>query len=274
MKKTLIFVVAALLAACSKPDHLTILHTNDTHSQVEPNAKNLGGYARRMGKIEQERKADPNLLLVDAGDFSQGSPFFNFFRGRVDLDAMNRMGYDCGTLGNHEFDNGLDTLAAVLKNAQFPIVCANYDFTGTALENRIKPFTIVNKGGLKIGIFGLGCDPKGIISDKNFAPAKYLAPYPELAQAMVDTLRAQNCDVVICLSHMGTFGKAPEDFSDVGLAHSTRGIDVIIGGHTHELHVNHFEPNLDGDSIPIAQMTKSGVYLGKIMLLLDDKNEK
>ena len=274
MKKTLIFVVAALLVACSKPDHLTILHTNDTHSQVEPNAKNLGGYARRMGQIEQERKADPNLLLVDDGDFSQGSPFFNFFRGRVELDAMNRMGYDCGTLGNHEFDNGLDTLAAVLKTAQFPIVCANYDFTGTALENIIKPFTIVNKGGLKIGIFGLGCDPKGIISDKNFAPAKYLAPYPELAQAMVDTLRAQNCDVVLCLSHMGTFGKAPEDFSDVGLAHSTRGIDAIIGGHTHELHVNHFEPNLDGDSIPVAQMAKSGVYLGKIMLLLGDKNEK
>ena len=273
MKKTLIFVVAALLAACSKPDHLTILHTNDTHSQVEPNAKNLGGYARRMGKIEQERKADPNLLLVDAGDFSQGSPFFNFFRGRVELDAMNRMGYDCGTLGNHEFDNGLDTLAAVLKNAQFPIVCANYDFTGTALENRIKPFTIVNKGGLKIGIFGLGCDPKGIISDKNFQPAKFLDPYP-VAQQMADTLRAQKCDIVICLSHMGTFGKAPEDICDTTLVAHTRGIDAVIGGHTHKLYDNLHIANLDGDSIPVVQMAKSGVYLGKTVLFLSDKIEK
>ena len=274
MKHSFLYVIAAvLMVACSKPDHLTILHTNDTHSQVEPKENGQGGYARRMGMIAQERKADPNLLLVDAGDFSQGSPYFNYFRGRVEIDAMNRMGYDAGTLGNHEFDNGLDTLAAVLQTADFPIVCANYDFTGTVMEGIVKPFTIVKKGRLKIGIFGLGCDPKGIISDKNFEPAKYLEPYA-VAQAMADTLHALNCDVVVCLSHMGTLGKAQEDASDVGLAHSTRGIDVIIGGHTHELHVNRFEPNLDGDTIPVCQMAKSGVYLGKIMLHLGDKIEK
>ena len=273
MKKLFFFIAAALMAACSQPDHLTILHTNDTHSQVEPKDNNQGGYARRMGLIAKERKADKNLLLVDAGDFSQGSPYFNYFHGRVEIEAMNRMGYDAGTLGNHEFDNGLDTLAAVLKTAKFPIVCANYDFTGTCLEGIVKPYTIVHKGGLKIGIFGLGCDPKGIISDKNFEPAKYLDPYP-VAQAVTDELHAQHCDVVVCLSHMGTNGKAKEDVCDCGLVHNTRGIDVIIGGHTHEVHVNHYEANLDGDSIPVCQMGKAGVNLGKIMLYLGDKNEK
>ncbi len=257
--------------ACTPQDHLTILHTNDTHSQVEPKANGQGGYARRMGLIAEERKADKNLLLVDAGDFSQGTPYFNFYHGRVELEAMNRMRYDAGTLGNHEFDNGLDTLAEVIRStAKFPIVCANYDFTGTAMEGVVKPFTIVRKGDLKIGIFGLGCDPKGIISDKNFKPAVYLDPYP-VAQAMVDTLRAQKCDIVVCLSHMGTYGKAPEDVCDVKLAEQTRGIDVIIGGHTHKLYDNLRVANLDGDSIPVCQMAKSGEYLGKIVLDLDSK---
>ena len=272
MKKySFIFYLLSLIcfASCT-PDHLTILHTNDTHSQVEPKSNGQGGYARRMGMIEQERKADKNLLLVDAGDFCQGTPYFNYYHGRVELDAMNRMGYDAGTLGNHEFDNGLDTLAAVLKTARFPIVWANYDFTGTAMEDVVKPYTIVRKGLLKIGIFGLGCDPKGIISDKNFAPAVFLDPYP-VAQAMADTLRAQGCDIVVCLSHMGTEGKAPEDVCDIKLAQQTRGIDVIVGGHTHKLYDHLRVPNLDGDSIPVCQMGKSGVYLGKIVLHLGDK---
>ena len=260
------------LAACTPQDHLTILHTNDTHSQVEPKANGQGGYARRMGLIREERKADKRLLLVDAGDFCQGTPFFNFYHGRVEINAMNRMGYDAATLGNHEFDNGLDTLAEVLKTAKFPVVCANYDFTGTALEGIIKPFTIVRKGGLKIGIFGLGCDPKGLIADKNFLPVQYLEPYP-IAQAMADTLRAQGCDIVVCLSHMGTYGKAPEDVCDVSMLGCTRGIDVVIGGHTHQLYDHVRVANLDGDSIPVAQMSKSGAYLGKIMLLLGDKNK-
>lgn len=276
MKRIPLYIVLCpfvLLLSCAPQDHLTILHTNDTHSQVEPKANNQGGYARRMGLIAEERKADKNLLLVDAGDFCQGTPFFNFYHGRVELDAMNRMRYDAATLGNHEFDNGLDTLAAVLKTARFPIVSANYDFTGTPLENIVKPYTIVRKGGLKIGIFGLGCNPKGIISDKNFKPAKYLEPY-SVAQKIADTLRAEKCDIVVCLSHMGTYGKAPEDVCDVNLAKQTRGIDVIIGGHTHKLYDNLRVPNLDGDSIPLCQMGRSGVYLGKIMINLSSKNKK
>lgn len=276
MKKIPLYIVLCpfvLLVACTHPDHLTILHTNDTHSQIEPKSNNQGGYARRMGLIEQERKADKNLLLVDAGDFCQGTPYFNIYKGRVEIDAMNTMRYDAATLGNHEFDNGLDTLAKILQLANFPIVCANYDVTGTPLENIVRPFTIVHKGQLKIGIFGLGCDPKGLISDKNFLPIQFQNPYP-IAQAMADTLRAQNCDVVVCLSHMGTFGKAPEDVCDTTLAAHTRGIDVIIGGHTHQLYDHLRIANLDGDSIPVCQMAKSGVYLGKIMLYLGDKCKK
>ena len=268
------FLASLVLVACTPQDHLTILHTNDTHSQVEPKTNNQGGYARRMGLIRQERKKDKHLLLVDAGDFCQGTPYFNFYHGRVEIGAMNRMGYDAATLGNHEFDNGLDTLAAVIQStANFPIVCSNYDFTGTALEGIVQAYAIVRKGNLKIGIFGLGCDPKGVIADKNFLPAVYLDPYP-VAQAMADTLRAQKCDVVVCLSHMGTYGKAPEDVCDVNLAGKTRGIDVIVGGHTHKLYDNLRVPNLDGDSIPLCQMGKSGVYLGKIVLGLSDKIEK
>ncbi len=277
MKRLLWYIVLCpfiLLVACTpKADHLTILHTNDTHSQVEPKANGQGGYARRMGLIKQERQADENLLLVDAGDFCQGTPYFNFYHGRVEIDAMNRMGYDAATLGNHEFDNGLDTLAAVLETAQFPIVCANYDFAGSAMEGKTKPYVIVHKGGLKIGITGLGCDPKGLISDRNFLPAKYLDPYLS-AQRVADELRLKKCDIVVCLSHLGTYGKAEGDVSDVQLVKSTRGIDVVIGGHTHKLYDQLRVANLDGDSIPVCQMGKSGVYLGKIVLLLGDKNEK
>lgn len=270
---SLFIIIILSFAACTPKEHLTILHTNDTHSQVEPKDNGQGGYARRMGLIRQEREKDPNLLLVDAGDFSQGTPYFNLYRGRVEIDAMNYIGYDAATLGNHEFDNGLDSLAMVLKLAQFPVVCANYDFTGTPLEGLVQPFTIVQKGNLKVGIFGLGCQPKGIISDKNFEPAQYLEPYP-VAQAMADTLRAQGCDVVVCLSHMGTYGKAKSDVCDAAMVASTRGIDAVIGGHTHKFYDRLRVANLDGDSIPVCQMGKSGVYLGKIVLDLGCKKEK
>jgi 5'-nucleotidase len=269
----LLFIILCFAACAPKADHLTILHTNDTHSQVEPKSNGQGGYARRMGLIRQERLADKHLLLVDAGDFCQGTPYFNFYHGRVEIDAMNLMGYDAATLGNHEFDNGLDTLAAVLATAQFPIVCANYDFSGTVMEGKTKPSVIIRKGGLKIGVFGLGCDPKGLIADKNFLPAKYLDPYTS-AQEAVDKLRAEKCDIVVCLSHLGTYGKAAEDVCDVQLVQNTRGIDAVIGGHTHKLYDNLRVPNLDGDSIPVCQMGKSGAYLGKIVLGLGDKNEK
>lgn len=274
MRHSLLYIIAAvLLAACTPADHLTILHTNDTHSQIEPKSDNTGGYARRMGLIKKERAADRNLLLVDAGDFCQGTPYFNFFHGRVEIEAMNRMGYDAACLGNHEFDNGIDTLAAVLQTAHFPVVCANYDFTGTALENIVKPYVVLNKGGVKVGIFGLGCDPKGLIADKNFQPIQYLHPYA-VAQEMTDALREQGCEVVVCLSHLGTLGKAPEDVCDSAMVTQTRGIDVVVGGHTHKKYDQLRVANADGELVPLCQMGKAGSFLGKIVLNLGDKNEK
>ena len=276
MKHIFLYCFAGLMLVCCtpRPDHLTILHTNDTHSQVQPKrGTKLGGYARRMGLIAQERKADKNLLLLDAGDFCQGTPYFNFYGGRVEIEAMNRMGYDAATLGNHEFDNGLDSLAMLIRMARFPFVCANYDFTGTPLEGLVQPYIILDKGGLKVGIFGLGCSPRGLISTAHFGNITYSDPY-SVAQAMADTLHAHNCDVVICLSHVGTAEKTPGATCDSAMVRVTRGIDLVIGGHTHVPHVNYRVPNCEGDSIPLCQMAKSGTYLGKIMLYLGDKIEK
>jgi 5'-nucleotidase len=281
MKSKNVFKYFALLAllcsvvACAPTDaSITILHTNDTHSQVEPIEQgkrdgNHAGYARRMGIIEQERAKTPNVLLVDAGDFSQGTPYFNLFHGRVEVDAMNRMGYDAVTLGNHEFDNGLDTLAAVLKDAQFAVVSANYDVQGTALEGIVKPYVILRRGGMKIGLFGLGVNPQGLVAEKNFAPAKYLEPIP-VAQEISTLLKEQHhCDLVVCISHMGTFAHGDKP-SDTLLAQSTRYIDVIIGGHTHKIVTNHYVENLDGDSVLLAQMGKSGARIGKITLKMGE----
>lgn len=281
MKSKNVFKYFALLAllssvvACSPTDaYITILHTNDTHSQVEPieagkRDGNHAGYARRMGIIEQERDKTPNVLLVDAGDFSQGTPYFNLYHGRVEVDAMNRMGYDAVTLGNHEFDNGVDTLAAVLKDAKFAVVSANYDVQGTALEGIVKPYVILRRGGMKIGLFGLGVNPKGLVAEKNFAPVKYLDPIP-VAQEISTLLKEQHhCDLVVCISHMGTFAHGDKP-SDTLLAQSTRYIDVIIGGHTHKIVTNHYVENLDGDSVLLAQMGKSGARIGKITLKMGE----
>lgn len=268
-------LVATLLCCCfigcspSKLHHLTILHTNDTHSQVEPleagkRDAHCGGYARRMGLIEQERTLDPHLILLDAGDFSQGTPYFNFFHGRVEVDAMNRMGYDAITLGNHEFDYGVDTLAAILQDAQFDVVCANYDVTGSKLEGIVKPYTIIRRGNLRIGVFGLGVNPKGLVAERNFAPLTYLDP-TTAAQEVADLLKnKRRCDLVICLSHQGTYSNPHGIASDEDLAKATRNIDIIIGAHTHKMVENLFVNNLDGDSVLLMQTGKAGARIGKI----------
>lgn len=273
--RTVVYMLCLLLAACQdRPSTLTILHTNDTHSQVEPIEEgkkdgNLAGYARRMGFIQQERQQNPNLLLLDAGDFTQGTPYFNYYHGRVEIDAFNRMGYDAITLGNHEFDNGVDTLAKVLQLAQFAIVSANYDVKGTPLEDIVQPYTIIHKAGLRIGVFGLGINPEGLISEKNFAPIKYLDPIPVAQDIATYLKQKQLCDAVICLSHLGTYSDDPNTPSDTKLAKETRYIDVIIGAHTHKILTNHYVENLDGDSILLAQMGKSGARIGKISLKMD-----
>ena len=298
----LVGALALGLGGCGEQAaELVILHTNDTHSQVEAKSDGRGGYAARMAVIEgvngtlpdlsettplrvacgdpgkggrrkggQQGAAADNILLVDAGDFCQGTPYFNFFHGRVEVDALNRMGYDAVTLGNHEFDNGIDTLAAVLREAQFAVVCANYDVSGTALEGIVKPYTIVKRGGRKIGIFGLGVYPNNLIAAKNFAGITYHAPYP-IAQQTADELRAKGCDLVVCLSHMGTYPDKPEDCCDTELVAQTRNIDIVIGGHTHKVYDKLRIRNLDGKEVPVCQMGKTGAQIGKIVVHFEGK---
>ena len=264
-KLILVCILSLLIVACApQADSLTILHTNDTHSQVEPIATgkrdgNHAGYARRLGIIQQERTIDPNLILVDAGDFCQGTPYFNFYHGRIEIDAMNRMGYDAITLGNHEFDNGVDTLAAVLKNAQFAIVSANYDVQGTPLEGIVQPYTIVSRAGIRVGILGVGVNPQGLIADKNFAPVQYLDPFSSAQEAATELKMCHHCDIIICLSHLGTQ-------TDEKLAMQSKYIDVIVGGHTHKIITNHYVENSEGHSVLLTQMGKSGARIGKITL--------
>ena len=273
VSKFIVVLLTCCCAACTQPKlhTLTILHTNDTHSQVEALEEGkrdefCGGYTRRMGLIAQERKADPNLLVFDAGDFCQGTPYFNFYHGRIEIDAMNRMGYDAVMLGNHEFDNGVDTLATILQGAQFPVVCANYDVKGSVLEGLVLPYTVIRRQNVRIGVFGIGIDPAGLIAERNFAPLQYLDPIAT-AQDVTNTLKnKEKCDVIVCLSHQGTHPSAEGKLSDVELAQATRNIDIIIGAHTHKTLTNVYIPNLDGDSVFLAQMGKSGARIGKIQV--------
>jgi len=255
---------------------LVILHTNDTHSQVEPTEKStlktadMGGYARRMGEIESIRAKEKNVLLVDAGDYSQGTPYFNFFNGRVEIDAMNRMKYDAGTLGNHEFDNGIDTLASVLKNAQFPMISSNYQLDKTPLFSLIKPYVVIVKDGLRIGIMALDVNPVSLIFEKNYRGIVYEDPI-EKANNVSDLLKKrEHCDVIICLSHLGA-DSTKHEVNDFEIARKTRYIDVIIGGHSHSMITNTNVQNAAGRNIVIAQMGKSGLYLGRVDLELEKK---
>ena len=255
---------------------LVILHTNDTHSQVEPTEKSslktsdMGGYARRMGVINQIREQEKNTLLVDAGDYSQGTPYFNFFNGRVEVDAMNRMKYDAITLGNHEFDNGMDTLAVVLKNATFPIINSNYDVTKTPIAQLVKPYLILEKYGLRIGIMGLGVNPKSLVFEKNYKGLVYEDPIEKAKEISTFLKTKEKCDVIICLSHLGA-DTTKAEVNDFEIAHKTRYIDVIIGGHSHSMITNTTVKNAAGKPMVIAQMGKSGLYLGKVELELEKK---
>ena len=268
-----------LLIACStvliggEKVKLVILHTNDTHSQVEPTEKstlktsNMGGYARRMGLIQKIRNEEPKVLLLDAGDFSQGTPYFNFFNGRIEVDALNKMKYDAVTLGNHEFDNGIDTLAVILQNAKFPIVSSNYDVKNTPLKDFIEPYLVLKRFGLRIGIMALNVQPKSLIIESNYRGMVFTDPI-KVANEMATYLKKnKKCDLVICLSHLGSDAMAKE-VNDFQVARETRNIDVIIGGHSHTMLENTTETNLDGRKVVIAQMGKSGLYLGRIELEL------
>ena len=251
---------------------ITILHTNDVHSHIDPfpadhprNA-NMGGAARRASLIESIRKEEENVLLLDAGDIFQGTPYFNYYGGELEFKLMSMMQYDLATMGNHDFDNGIDGFYAQLPHAEFEFVSANYDFKNTVLNEIVKPYKIFNKDGIKIGIFGLGVELDGLVDKKLYKETVYNNPI-EVAQDMTRILKEeQKCDLVICLSHLGfSYKNEPYKVSDLELAKKTNNIDLIIGGHTHTfLDKPVVEKNSEGKDVLINQVGCYGINLGKI----------
>ncbi|HAF36963.1 MAG TPA: metallophosphatase [Sphingobacterium sp.] len=266
--------------AKSKKVKLTILHTNDVHSRIEPfpmdggKYQGLAGVARRSTLINKIRKEEEHLLLLDAGDIFQGTPYFNLFGGKLELDLMTKLGYDAGTFGNHEFDNGLDGLVKYLDHAKFPFLTANYDFKGTVLEGRTQDYTIFHKGGIKIGVFGLGVDIEGLVDPNNFRGMKYLDPI-EVSNKVVRTLKEKHkCDLVICLSHLG-YQYENDKVSDLILAAKTSDIDLIIGGHTHTfLNEPTLVTNLKGTKTVVNQVGFAGINLGRIDFIMEPGSDK
>lgn len=241
---------------------LVILHTNDTHSQLEPYTykqdTSVGGVLRREAFVREVRADHPNVLLFDAGDFSQGTPYFNFFKGYVEVKFMNAMGYNAAALGNHEFDNGCAALAKRLKSADFPVLCANYEFHNPKLAKMIKPYTIIEINGLRVGVFGLTVNLSALISPSTMSELTYLDPVAS-ARKMVELLREENCDLIVCLSHLGIEDGMVNDYV---VAEQVPEIDLIIGGHSHKC----LSPPAQVGNTRIYQAAKQGKYIGQITL--------
>ena len=255
---------------------ITILHTNDTHSQIDPLPDNdtqypgKGGVARRATLVKRIRKENPNTLLIDGGDVFQGTPYFNFYKGEVEYKAMSLIGYDAVTIGNHEFDNGVDALAAAMKFANFDFVSSNYDFRGTPLENLVKPYVVRTLAGVRVGLFGLGVSPKNLITPDNFKGVKHLDPV-HMARGVVKLLRGQErCQLVVGMTHLGYFPNPREgEIGDSQVAAQVDGIDFIAGGHTHTFMrkpVAVKQPG--GGNTIIFQVGRSGIYVGRVDLKL------
>lgn len=266
----------ALSLQAQQPKELYILHTSDMHSRVEPLDANAadtdagkGGLVRRATFVEQFRAEHPNTLVLDCGDFSQGTPYYNFYKGEVEVKMMNLMGYDAMTIGNHEFDFGMENMARLFRLARFPVVCSNYEVTGTPLEGLIKPYVVIEREGLRIGLFGLAPQPEGLIQTDKCQGVVYKDPI-QAAQQMADLLRnKEHCDAVVCLSHLGIRGIAPTDMCDEKLVAATSGIDAILGGHSHTfMEAPAFYPNAEGHQTPVFHTGKNGVYVGLWKLTL------
>lgn len=249
---------------------LIILQTSDVHSRLEPiNQKGdrnygEGGFVRRATFLDRLRKDHKNIVLFDCGDFSQGTPYYNMFRGEVEIKLMNAMGYDVVTIGNHEFDFGLDNMARLFRMAEFPVVCANYDLEATVLKDIVKPYVILERDGLKIGVFGLGIQPEGMIQGDKCEGVIYKDPI-RVSNDVAGLLKAKGCDLVVCLSHLGIQ-------MDERLVARTRHIDVVLGGHSHTLMKGPKKYlNMDGKEVSIMHSGKSGVRVGRLDLTLKRK---
>lgn len=261
---------------------ITILHTNDVHSHIDAfgpedgrNA-NKGGVARRASLIESIKNENPNTLLFDAGDIFQGTPYFNYYGGELEFKLMSKLKYDAATIGNHDFDNGIDGLYAQLPHAEFDFISANYDFSNTIMDTHTKPYRTFKKAGIKIGVFGLGIELKGLVDPAMYKETKYLDPI-EISQDMTRILKEdEQCDLIICLSHLGyNYRNNETKISDLKLAAATKNIDLIIGGHTHTfLRKPTVVKNIEGKNMLVNQVGCYGINLGKIDFYFDtDKNK-
>lgn len=280
LRKTVVLYMLLLFTAVGAyaQKHLEVLHTNDTHSCIMPLNPNLadtavagrGGFLRRVAMIKEERAKNPNLLLIDSGDFSQGSPFYTMFKGDVEIGLMNLMGYDAVTIGNHEFDFGLENMARIFKMAKFPVVCANYDFTGTCVEGLVKPYVIIKRNGLKIGLFGLSPQLEGLVDLSKCKGVTYLDPIEVGNRVAAELKHDKKCDVVICVSHLGWL--RPDEMGDQKLLASSKDIDLVLGGHSHSyFKALRYVNNADGKAVPVDQNGKNAMYVGKLMLSFDKK---
>ena len=280
LRKTVVLYMLLLFTAVGAyaQKHLEVLHTNDTHSCIMPLNPNLadtavagrGGFLRRVAMIKEERAKNPDLLLIDSGDFSQGSPFYTMFKGDVEVGLMNLMGYDAVTIGNHEFDFGLENMARIFKMAKFPVVCANYDFTGTCVEGLVKPYVIIKRNGLKIGLFGLSPQLEGLVDLSKCEGVTYLDPIEVGNRVAAELKHDKKCDVVICVSHLGWL--RPDEMGDQMLLASSKDIDLVLGGHSHSYFKDlRYVNNANGKAVPVDQNGKNAMYVGKLTLSFDKK---
>lgn len=280
LRKTVVLYMLLLFTAVGAyaQKHLEVLHTNDTHSCIMPLNPNLadtavagrGGFLRRVAMIKEERAKNPDLLLIDSGDFSQGSPFYTMFKGDVEIGLMNLMGYDAATIGNHEFDFGMENMARIFKMAKFPVVCANYDFTGTCVEGLVKPYVIIKRNGLKIGLFGLSPQLEGLVDLSKCKGVTYLDPVEVGNRVAAELKHDKKCDVVICVSHLGWM--RPDEMGDQKVLASSKDIDLVLGGHSHSyFKALRYVNNADGKAVPVDQNGKNAMYVGKLTLSFDKK---
>ena len=263
---------ASPLSAFTRKDFkkITILHTNDTHSHIDPFPPNdpkypgMGGFARRAAMIKKIRSLEKNVLLFDAGDVYQGTPYFNFYGGELEFKLMSEMGYDAMNIGNHEFDNGIEGIVKQLPHAHFKMLSANYDFSDTPLKGKTQPYEIFIKDDIKIGAFGLGIELEGLVNKKGYGETRYLDPAAKAAE-MAHLLKHDfRCDLIICISHLG-FSYRDKKISDVTLAKQSKNIDLIIGGHSHTfIDKPYVFRNSDGEEVIIAQVGWAGIKLGRI----------
>ena len=273
--KALLPIMGAVAFSCGlNAERLVILHTNDTHSTIDPLPDGTGGVLQRKAIIDSVKRAEKNVILVDAGDVVQGTLYFKYFNGDVEYPLMDMMGYDIRVLGNHEFDNGMQNLADHYKKTKGVPLSANYDFTGTELQGIFQPYVIRQIDGKKIGFIGINIDPASIISQKNFN-GKYKDVIPVANEIAGKLKKEAGCDMVVVVSHIG-YDKVNDKPSDIELAEASENIDLIIGGHTHTfVDPSHPEStpslfnNLNGKPVRVVQTGKQGRYLGKLTVDLD-----